>query len=1595
MPALLDDFKAIPANRIGGLVDYQNANSVINGGATKAQNVRYSLDTAATRYGTRITMQDAESGADANSADCLTVLGQTNPGEVPIVFDSNGNMFQESPVGSGTLVPISPPLPLPSGAFMGSTKGNNNLYACFRKGNDGQGIAVLYNGPGLTLSPVSQNPIGSIWTPGRYAFEGDAVRTSQNPSRWFRCIIPGLMGSAEPSWPLLDGYIGATASPTTGIISISTVIFRFGSVLTYQAKATVNGTSGFTVGASINVSGNSSSGFNGTWVVAGVGTNLITWNLLANTPVGTGGSMIQTSGLSPINMPALASDPNGPSQWIEWTPGAQQFVPAPEAPTQILSIKGQLGAPVGTISSGQDVYVCFAFQNQNGESAWTVPIVFTNTASTDVLEVYFQKQNDNPGPTVAPAFNAAGYGGPRMPNWLLSVLGLSDPVVSWPTLNSLNIYVASVATGAAAPQGYYQYASGAPVFQPAVISSIPSSGTVFIQRIQPTAALDTVPFTGASGSRYLAVERLDVNGSLVPIDPGSPLLVNFTSSIAPTGVANIDFIQRSGNVVTCTVDLLAGFTQSAEVVVSGVTDPSFNGSFQLTGVSPNQFGGATLIWDQTGDNGSSDSGTATSASGASAFVTPQILIATAVRATNVVTAVVNSLQGIEVGTEITVAGVADPTFNSSGATPFFTITNIIANNGGGGTLTWNQTAGNASSTGGTIAPTGAGAGNNAVQSVGFIVRNQYPASPGTVLAIVFDPSGKATQPPPGYVPGGSIVVQNMTDSSFDGTFTINNVQPNPGKGGGWGVGWTQSGANAKINGPAGTVTLLTGGPIQYSRGNVTAIARATNIVTVTLDTVANFVVGGSVNVTSVLNSSFDGNFTVTSVNTGSNQLQWTQTGPDATSSGGLVAGTFGGTQQPAPVVILPPGGQFIAQDIASFSTQGAQQAGPFNFIPQQNPVTPFTAKILSIGAVNGAVTALLSSTAGLQPGNTIQVQSTTNDWFDGVFVLAEVNGNTVEWAGNGPGTGFAGGTLSLIPTQPTVALGQNTPVPITTMTRTAAGIVAAVLADVTNLAAGMKIQVSGASDGSFNGLFIVQSVQQFPNLLSGVVTWQSATLAAVSAMNGFLQGLPGVLVNFSDTYLASAFDVTQQLNALPSPPTPSDLQFIEQYNMMAYIDNDNYPSSIVWGNVGDPANVTGSSGDPQNQGSNIQTINTNSGSETVCVREIKDGPVICLKTDGGYQVSNSAALPSEWSETERWDKFGPPSARLVAVGPDFLVFVHQTGMYAYVLGRAGLFWVTEKISGSGSWSRVNWPVTERLGWIAVNAETREVHLGLSLDGSPTINYKLTVNYFGGWEQPEDVNRYGKLITPRDCVKISLDPFAATCGQVLTRTLASADARISSRQMTYGLPGSVLYPSGPEQNIIMASRAGGLVTLTLPLGGAAISGTIIVSGVEDDSFNGTFPATFAVGVDNNTCTYNQAGLDSNSAGGSLVLGVSQLAIVMEMPDVYDDYGNGIDSRYRPWLWQNSPRMLKVGGYRIAVRGNGYVFVTPASDDDTQSFDSQKLKLPESPKLLTVERGLRVPDQEYMTLEISNGAVPGQWFELNKIDLCVNEMGTRRG
>lgn len=568
--------------------------------------------------------------------------------------------------------------------------------------------------------------------------------------------------------------------------------------------------------------------------------------------------------------------------------------------------------------------------------------------------------------------------------------------------------------------------------------------------------------------------------------------------------------------------------------------------------------------------------------------------------------------------------------------------------------------------------------------------------------------------------------------------------------------------------------------------------------------------------------------------------------------GGQVQATVGnisGFVVGAPIRVAKFAGDasFNENTVIESVTPGTGSAGVIGWTSAATGASTDTTGVISTAALPGSVVAVVESTVGLAPGQTVALLGTSNADFNGQLgTIATIVQNAVTVAL--PVTGNAtGGHMVVQPTLPTVI--SATIATITKITRDGAGNVVATVNLLGGFAAGQNVNVGGVADPSFSvsGLELL-SAEINPDGFSGTLGWtQTGQPAATSTGGEVFSSITGAtlelslsqyaIINFEDSFLSAALDITSQLNSLPAPPFTSDASFIPSLDQVAYIDNDTYPSAFVFANQGDPCNIVGSSGDPNNPGSSFLTVSDGSTAPTVCVREMRNGEILGLKTDGGYAINPSGLLPSQWNTQRRWKKHGPVNGMAVALGKDFLAFASEEGAYLYTGGE--LTWISREIAKA--WKRFNTSAKNTV-WCEVDEDAYELKIGLPLDGATTPNYEFLCSYYAGWGEPEVLNRYGKLITPREARKWSIQPLSARTAKAVDRTLTGP--RVSAGAQVW--------------NAVSASRVGGVTTLTFPNSATMppihVGGLITVVCQTDPTFDitdvpvtGFNPANFTIKV----------------------------------------------------------------------------------------------------------------------------------------------------
>ena len=555
MPVNLEGLTPIRVLRMGGQCDWDDPIQIPNGLALICQNMAFLAESVKSRWGMQIAAAATATG-NPTGVDVLTVLGEpitpnvtqqaggasrTQGGIVPqyppvgtvypgqidpntqvgIVFSDTGELWVELPAGSGTLVPLtdlqiaaSIAALLPAAAVMQTAKAFNRIYQAFSNLVSSLGPVLALDAATGWESPVGQNPIAAIWQPSTFYQQGDIVTSSTNPAVWFRRLNTGYSGTLEPTWPIGEssygyftpGYVPvyAVAEDMSTPQNISYIIFATAvsgdEAMIYIYAGGFGDFHAPTPGQVFAISELSNAPwFNGQELtVTGV------------RHLGLFGEYYFTAAFTHADYAETADDgiakyvtPES-TEWQEWTAGYPTWLPTPAAyPGFIPTLYAAPGE--GTIPAGQDVYVALAYYNDLGESIWTQPIVSLNTAANDKLTLEFD------------TINTAS--GPPMPSWLMSIMQLGTVAgLHWPSAQCLNVYVAAVTHGAAAPANFYLYGTSS-ADTALTISSIPVSGPQFTARTIATAAISSEQFVGEGGIRNAILLRQNSMGDLSAVDP--------------------------------------------------------------------------------------------------------------------------------------------------------------------------------------------------------------------------------------------------------------------------------------------------------------------------------------------------------------------------------------------------------------------------------------------------------------------------------------------------------------------------------------------------------------------------------------------------------------------------------------------------------------------------------------------------------------------------------------------------------------------------------------------------------------------------------------------------------------------------------------------------------------------------------------------------------------------------------------------------------------------------------------------------------------------------------------------------------------------
>lgn len=204
-------------DRWSSLVEQDDPTALPQGVAGIARNVSFRLNSVRTRDG--VTWQFQTPGANQPISGLASLINQSATAastQVPLIFDMGGNLYIESPAGSGTLKPVtSSQVTSPGNAHLQVAPAYNRGYLAFSDMKVGLANPAVYDLPSGNLDPYTMRPVGDRWAANTAYMVGEVITPNTGTignGHTYRCTTAGVSGASQPNFPVSEGGTVADGS---------------------------------------------------------------------------------------------------------------------------------------------------------------------------------------------------------------------------------------------------------------------------------------------------------------------------------------------------------------------------------------------------------------------------------------------------------------------------------------------------------------------------------------------------------------------------------------------------------------------------------------------------------------------------------------------------------------------------------------------------------------------------------------------------------------------------------------------------------------------------------------------------------------------------------------------------------------------------------------------------------------------------------------------------------------------------------------------------------------------------------------------------------------------------------------------------------------------------------------------------------------------------------------------------------------------------------------------------------------------------------------------------------------------------------------
>jgi hypothetical protein len=215
--------------------------------------------------------------------------------------------------------------------------------------------------------------------------------------------------------------------------------------------------------------------------------------------------------------------------------------------------------------------------------------------------------------------------------------------------------------------------------------------------------------------------------------------------------------------------------------------------------------------------------------------------------------------------------------------------------------------------------------------------------------------------------------------------------------------------------------------------------------------------------------------------------------------------------------------------------------------------------------------------------------------------------------------------------------------------------------------------------------------------------------------------------NFTDEYLQSSNDTTDRLRVIP-PPAGVRVDYLTTCDRIAVSGIPGYAGPWVSLGASDYESFYGDT--------SPVPIPTVRGETCWGCCEFRN-QIYVMRSQSALVMVPGTGDPASWEVRQRWgptpdaEGVGPCGPRAFAACPQFIIFVHRSGVYRYD-GTAAPDLMTKEIPRMWAW--INWTAAQTIS-VMIDPDTHTVRIQVPVGQSQIPNMEYCLSYMEGWQNP--------------------------------------------------------------------------------------------------------------------------------------------------------------------------------------------------------------------------------------------------------------------